>query len=164
MRKHTCHLDHHQRSRYVTIGLEGKFHWVLQLINNQKEKLFDSHKKKLPDEQNSSNQPNQSQSQSVIDQGNLITRKMCLLLKVKRPVLKRSGEIFHEELCSSDRSGQPDITQDVIGVQTCLSEENKNVRVEQTHDRSGQPDKHNVAVPDALKYIMRSRCSTSTMS
>ena len=37
-----------------------------------------------------SNQPNQSQNQSVIDQGNLITRKMCLLLKVKRPVLKRS--------------------------------------------------------------------------
>ena len=68
MRKHTCHLDHHQRSRYVTIGLEVKFHWVLQLINNQKEKLFDSQKKKLPDEQNSSNQPNQSQSQSVIDQ------------------------------------------------------------------------------------------------
>ena len=89
MRKHTCHLDHHRRSRYVTIGPEGKFHWVLQLINNQKEKLFDSHKKKLPDDQNYSNQPNQSQSQSVIDQGNLITRKMCLLLKVKRPVLKR---------------------------------------------------------------------------
>ena len=50
MRKHTCHLDHQQRSRYVTIELEGKFHCVLQLINNQKEKLFDSHKKKLPDE------------------------------------------------------------------------------------------------------------------
>ena len=65
----------------------------------------------------------------------------------------RSQEIdvksFHEELCASDRSGQPDITQDVIGVQTCPSEENKNVRVEQTHDRSGQPDEHNVAVPDA---------------
>ena len=64
----------------------------------------------------------------------------------------RSQEIsvksFHEELCSSHRSGQPDITQDVIGVQTCPSEENKNVRVEQTHDRSGQPDKHNVAVQD----------------
>ena len=90
MRKHTCHHDHHQRSRYVTIGLERKFHWSLQLINNQKEKLFDSHKKKLPDEQNSSNQPNQSRSQIVIDQGNLITRKTCLLLKVKRPVLKRS--------------------------------------------------------------------------
>ena len=90
MRKHTCHLDHHQRSRYVTIGLEEKFHWVLQLINNQKEKLFNSHKKKLPDEQNSSNQPNQSQNQSVKDQDNLITRKTCLLLKMKRPVLKRS--------------------------------------------------------------------------
>ena len=64
----------------------------------------------------------------------------------------RSHEIdekgFHEKLCDSDRSGQPDITQDVIGVQTCPSEENKNVRVEQTHDRSGQPDKHNVAVQD----------------
>ena len=45
-----------------------------------------------------------------------------------------------------DRSGQPDNTQDVIGVQTCLSEENKNVRVEQTHDRSGQPDKHEIAL------------------
>ena len=56
---------------------------------------------------------------------------------------------FHEELCSSDRSGQPDVTHNVIGVQTCLSEENKNVRVEQTHDRSGLPDKHNIAVPDA---------------
>ena len=75
MRKHACHLDHHQRSRYVTIGLAVKFHWVLQLINNQKEKLFDSHEEKLPDEQNSSNQPNNSQNQSVIDQGNLITRK-----------------------------------------------------------------------------------------
>ena len=64
----------------------------------------------------------------------------------------RSQEIsvksFHEELCSSDRSGQPDITHDVISVQTCPSEENKNVRVEQTHDRSGQPDKYNVAVQD----------------
>ena len=108
-----------------------------------------SHKKKLPDEQNSSNQPNQSQSQSVIDQGNVITNKTCLLLKVKR---SRFQEIkvksSHEELCSSDRSGQPDITHDVTNVQTCPSEEDKNVRVEQTHDRSGQPDKHNVAVQD----------------
>ena len=64
----------------------------------------------------------------------------------------RSQEIsvksFHEELCSSDRSGQLDITQNVISVQTCPSEENKNVEVEHTHDRSGQSDKHNVAVQD----------------
>ena len=52
----------------------------------------------------------------------------------------------HEELCSSDRSGQPDITPSVIKAQTNLSGE---IRVEQTHDRSGQPDKHNVALQDA---------------
>ena len=49
MRNHTCLLDHHQRSHYVTItiGPEGKFHWVLQLINSQKVKLFDSHEEKF---------------------------------------------------------------------------------------------------------------------
>ena len=65
----------------------------------------------------------------------------------------RSHEInekgFHGELCSSDGSGQPDDTHNVLGVQTRLSEENKNVRVEQTRDRSGQPDNYNIAVPDA---------------
>ena len=64
----------------------------------------------------------------------------------------RSQEIkvksFHEELRSSDRSGQRDITQDVIGVQNNLSEE---IRVEQTHDRSGQLDKYNVERQDALE-------------
>ena len=49
----------------------------------------------------------------------------------------------HEELCSSDRSGQPDITPSVIRAQTNLSEE---IRVEQTHDRSGQPDEHEIAL------------------
>ena len=43
---------------------------------------------------------------------------------------------FHGELCSSDRSGQPDITPSVIKAHN-LSE---NIRVEQIHDRSGQPD------------------------
>ena len=47
-----------------------------------------------------------------------------------------------------DRSGRPDITHDVISVQTCPSEDNNSVRVEHTHDRSGQPDKHIVAVQD----------------
>ena len=64
----------------------------------------------------------------------------------------RSQEIsvssFNEELCSSGKSGQPDITQDVISVQTCSSEDSKSLNVEQTHDRSGQPDKHIVAVQD----------------
>ena len=52
--------------------------------------VADSHEEKFLNTQHSPNQPNQSQNQSVIDQGNLITRKTCLLFKVKRPVLKRS--------------------------------------------------------------------------
>ena len=52
----------------------------------------------------------------------------------------RSHEIdekgFHEQLCVSDGSGQPEITLSVIEARN-LSE---NKRVEQTHDGSGQPD------------------------
>ena len=69
----------------------------------------------------------------------------------------RSQEIdmksFHEELCSSDRSGKTGITQDVIGVRTCPSEENKNVGVEQTHDRSGQFDECSDAVHHEIKML-----------
>ena len=67
----------------------------------------------------------------MIDQGNLRTRKVCLLLKVKRPAPMRS-----EKLCASDRSGQPEITPSVIEARN-LSE---NTCVEQTHDGSGQLD------------------------
>ena len=98
MKNHTCLLDHHQRSHYdtITIGPEGMINWVLQLINSQKVKLFDSHEEKF-NTQRSPNWPNQSPNQSVIDQGNLITRKMCLLLKVKRPVPMRSmKKVFTE--------------------------------------------------------------------
>ena len=55
----------------------------------------------------------------------------------------RSHEIdekgFHEKLCASDRSGQPEITLSVIEARN-LSE---NTRVEQTHDGSGQLDECN---------------------
>ena len=64
----------------------------------------------------------------------------------------RSHEInekgFHGELCSSDRSGQPDITPSVISSQTNLSEE---MRVEQIHDRSGQPDERNSSSAHTVK-------------
>ena len=64
----------------------------------------------------------------------------------------RSQEIsvnsFNEELCSSDRSGRPGITQDVIRVQACSSEDSKSLYAEQTHDRSGRPGKHTVAVQE----------------
>ena len=47
-----------------------------------------------------------------------------------------------------DRSGRPGITQDVISVQACSSEDSKSLNVEQTHDRSGRPVKDAVAVQD----------------
>ena len=81
----------------------------------------------------------------MIDQGDLVSRKM-------KEKTSRSQEVsvnsFNEELCSSDRSGRPGITQDVNSAQTRSSEDSKNVRVEHTHDRSGQPVKHTVAVQD----------------
>ena len=52
--------------------------------------LLNSHEEKFLDKQNSSNQPNQFQNQSVIDQGNLITNPKCLLVKVKHLGLERS--------------------------------------------------------------------------
>ena len=65
----------------------------------------------------------------------------------------RSHEInekgFHGELCSSDRSGQPDITPSVIKIKAHnLSE---NIRVEQTHDRSGQRDERNSSKAHTIK-------------
>ena len=63
----------------------------------------------------------------------------------------RSHEInekgFHRELCSSDRSGQPEITPCVIEARN-LSE---NTRVEQTHDGSGQPDERNSSTAHTVK-------------
>ena len=49
-----------------------------------------------------------------------------------------------------DRSGQPDNTQDVIRDQNNLSED---IRVEQTHDRSRQPDKHKIERQDAPEVL-----------
>ena len=64
----------------------------------------------------------------------------------------RSHEInekcFHEELCSSYRPGQPDITPSVIRAHNNLSED---IRVEQTHDRSGQPDGRNSSSAHTVK-------------
>ena len=63
--------------------------WVLQLNNSQSVNSFNSLVEKF-NMKRSPNQPNQNPNQSVIDQGNLRTRKVCLLLKVKRPVPTRS--------------------------------------------------------------------------
>ena len=140
MRNHTCLLDHHQRSHYVTItiGPEGKFHWVLQLRQSRGEvqhatfsQLTQPIPKPICDR---SGQPDNTQDLFVV-----------------KGETSRSHEInekgFHGELCSSDRSGQPDIMPCVIKAHN-LSE---NIRVEQIHDRSGQPDEHNSSSTHMVK-------------
>ena len=61
----------------------------------------------------------------------------------------RSHEIvekgFHEKLCASDRSGQPEITWLTLVI--CL----KTPCVEQTHDGSGQPDECNSSSAHTVK-------------
>ena len=63
----------------------------------------------------------------------------------------RSHEIdekgLHEELGSSDRSGKPDVTLNVISAHNL----SKNTHVEQTHDRSGQPDERNSSKAHMVK-------------
>ena len=83
----------------------------------------------------------------------------------------RSHEIdekgFHEKLCVSDGSGQPEITFNVIEARN-LSE---NTRVEQTRDGSGQPDECNSSSAHTqwqnkmlLTNIVKLRHSTRTTS
>ena len=135
MRNYTCLLDHHQRSHYdtITIGPEGKFNWVLQLIKSQKVKLFDSHEEKF-------SQLSQPIPKPICDRSGKPDNTQGVFF-VKGET-SRSHEIddkgFHEKLCASDRSGQPDN----------LSE---NTRVEQTHDGSGQPDERNSSSTHTVK-------------
>ena len=69
-------------------------------------------------------------------------------LKVKRPVPMRSmKKVFHEKLCASDGSGQPEITLSVIEARNLSG----NTRVEQTHDGSGQPDECNSSRAHTVK-------------
>ena len=64
--------------------------------------------------------------------------------EVQRVKLSKPTQPKPNPIC--DRSGQLDITLSVIRAQNNLSED---IRVEQTHDRSGQPDKHKVERQDA---------------
>ena len=78
----------------------------------------------------------------MIDRGNLTAQKMCLLLKVKRPVPTRSMKKVCTKnlLGSSDRSGKPDN----------LSE---NTRVELAHDGTGKPVEQNSSSAHTVKEL-----------
>ena len=155
MRNRTCLLDHHQRSHYVTIGPEEKFHWVLQLIKNRKVEVAEQPRGEVS-RQAKFFQPAQPIPKPICDRSGQPDNKHEV--SVDKGETSWSEEIketsSHEEPCSSDRSDQPDITPSVIKAQTNLSEE---IRVEQTHDRSGQPDKHEItlrAAPEVHCEIM----------
>ena len=115
MRKHTCHLIHHQRSRYVTIGLEGKV------------SLGDT-----VDQESEGEVVRQSQGEIARR-----TKFLQTTQPIPKPICDRSGQpdstqdvfivksetsrsqeidvkSFHEELCSSDRSQQPDKCSDAV--------------------------------------------------
>ena len=126
MRNHTCLLDHHQRSHYdtITIGPEGMMNWVPQLNNSQSVNSFDSLVEKF-NTKRSPNQPNQNPNQCVIDRGNLIAQKMCLLLKVKSPVPTRSMK----NVCTKNLFLQIDQGNLIICLKT---------PVKQTHDGTRQ--------------------------
>ena len=94
-------------SHFVTIGPEVKFHWVLQLINNQKEKLFDSHEEKFS-RQATFSQQTQPIPKPICDRsGQLDSTQDVFVVKGETSRCQEiNGKGFHGELCSSDRSGE----------------------------------------------------------
>ena len=125
MKKHTCHLDHHQRSHYVT---NGQRNWVRKLFNNQKEKLFDNQKEKLFDK------PTFFQSTQL----------------TPNPIRDRSGR--PDEMQDTSRSQEISVIfltkNSILQIPPRSSEDSKSLNVEQTHDRTGRPVTDTVAVQD----------------
>ena len=112
-------------------------------------------------------QPTQPNPKPIRDRsGQLANKHEFLLIKAKHsgvqrsrrnllPGLERSRRHFLTENCVLKiDQGNLNITPSVIKAQTNLSEE---IRVEHTHDRSGQPDKHGIALratPEVHREIM----------
>ena len=97
--------------------------------------------------------PNQNPNQSVIDQGNLIARKMCLLFKGET---SRSHEIDEKVFTKNSvlQIDQGNLVSRLawLKLTICL----KNIpKLSKTHDRSGQPDR-------AQQLKQTTRCSWST--
>ena len=160
MRKHTCHLDLRQRSL-------PRHDWTKELVSK-----ID----RQPQEE-VARQPREEVARQPRGEVSRQAKFFQPTQPIPKPICDRSGQpdnkhdVFvdkgetswsreskekssHEELCSSDRSGQPDITPSVIRAQINMSGE---IRDEQTHDRSGQPDKHEFALraaPEIHREIM----------
>ena len=141
MRNHTCLLDHHQRSHYDTIGPEENDQ-LGSTVEQQPEGKVVRQSRGEVSQHATFSQLTQPIPKTVCDRSGQPDNMQGVF--VVKGETSRSQEInekcFHEELCSSDRLGQPDITPRVIRAHNNLSED---TRVEQTHDRSGQPDERN---------------------
>ena len=142
MKDNTCLLNHHRRSLWgtISIGPEGTTIWVLQLNIDQSGNSFNSHLEKhfilvLPSQPNSLNPVK-------IERGKPVTQEIVGKLQ--------------EELCSSDRSGQPDREGRLHKVQEDNHLKNRD-----------DADKFNLAMDDEnidFKHLRYSRCDGETLS
>ena len=115
MRNHTCLLDHHQRSHFVTIGPEGKFH-LGSTVDQQPEGKVVRQSRGEVSQHATFSQLTQPIPKQICDRSGQLDNTQDVF--VVKGETSRSHEInekcFHEELCSSGRSGQLDITPSVI--------------------------------------------------
>ena len=139
MKKHTCHLDLHQRSHYVT---NGQRNWVRKVVQQpegetvrqpegevvRQTKFFQSTQLTPNPIRDRSGRPDEMQDERKTSRSQEI-----------------SVNSFNEELSSSDRTGRPVETEEI---QARSSEDSKSLNVEQTHDRTGRPVNDTVAVQD----------------
>ena len=125
----------------------GKVQLGSKLINSHKVKLFDRFRGEAQHETFS--QPTQPIPKPIRHRSGQPEDTQGVF--VVKGETSRSREIdekgFHEKLCVSDGSGQPEITISVMEARS-LSE---NTRVEQTHDGSGQPDECNNSSAHTVK-------------
>ena len=161
MRNGTCLLDHHQRSHYdtITIGPDGKFHWVL-CYQQSEGKIVRQSRGEV--EHATFSQLTQSQNQSVIDQGNLRTQNMFLLLKVKRPIPMRSmKKVFTKNSVLQIDQGNLRLRLAWLKLTICLkTSELSKLTMDQGNLMSVTARKHKML----LKYIVKLRHSTRTTS
>ena len=130
-KKYMRHLGFLQRFPWNMIGWRN---WVQKLLDNLKEKLLDKHKV--------SNQPNQTQSQIMIERGD------PLFAQKTRPVLRKSIHVslvtartpISEGDANHGRTGRPVVCSQNTS-QTRLSHESTNSILEEdaNHDRTGRP-------------------------
>ena len=151
MRNHTCPPSTTTKDLIndtITIGPEGKFNWVLQLINSQKVRLFDRSRGEVQHETFS--QPTQPIPKPIRDRSRQPEDTQSVIVvkgETSRSPWDRWKSFSTKKLCASDGSGQLEITLSVIEARN-LSE---NTRVVQIHDGSRQPDECNSSRTHTVK-------------